>query len=57
MRTKVFDCVKMKRRGAEIVRKQLEGKSLKQQLEYWKQGTDELKELQRKSRKRNKKRL
>ena len=49
---KTFDCVQMKRRGAELVRKQLEGKSLKQQLEFWKKGTCQLKELQKKSRKK-----
>jgi hypothetical protein len=37
----------MKRHGAELVRKQLEGKSLEQQLEYWQKGTDELKKLQK----------
>jgi hypothetical protein len=52
MKTKTFDCVKMKRKGAELVRKQLEGKSFKQQLEYWKKGTIQLKEHQRKSRKK-----
>jgi hypothetical protein len=40
----------MKRRGAELVRKQLEGKSFKQQLEFWQKGTDQLKELQRQER-------
>jgi hypothetical protein len=43
----------MKRQGAELVRKQLEGKSLKQQLEYWKKGTEQLKEIKRKSKKKN----
>ncbi len=47
MKTKTFDCVEMKRRGAELVRKQLEGKSRAQQLEYWQKGTDELKKLQK----------
>jgi hypothetical protein len=37
----------MKRRGAELVYKQLVGKSFEQQLEYWQKGTDQLKELQR----------
>ncbi|GAF68589.1 unnamed protein product [marine sediment metagenome] len=46
MKTKTFDCVEMKRRGAELVRKQLEGKSLKQQLEYWQKGTEALRQLQ-----------
>lgn len=47
MKTKTFDCVQMKRQGSELVRKQLEGKSLEQQLEYWQKGTYELKKLQR----------
>ena len=46
MRTKAFDCVEMKRQGAELVRKQLEGKSFEEQLEYWRRGTEELKKLQ-----------
>ena len=50
MRTKAFDCVEMKRRGAELVRKQLEGKSFEQQLEYWQKGTEDLKKLQTQAR-------
>ena len=46
MKTKTFDCVQMKRRGAELVRKQLEEKSLEQQLEYWQKGTEALRKLQ-----------
>jgi hypothetical protein len=53
MKTKTFDCVEMKRRGAELVQKKLEGKAHAQKLDYWKKGTDELKKLQR--RKGNKK--
>ena len=53
MKTKTFDCVNMKRQGAEQVMKQLEGMSLQEQLEYWKRGTEELKELQKKLRKAN----
>ena len=49
--TKTFDCVEMKRRGGELVRKQLEGKSFEQQLEYWQKGTEELKRLQAQGRK------
>ena len=52
MKTKTFDCVQMKRRGAEWVRKQLEGKSFAQQLEYWRKGTEDLKGLQRQVRKK-----
>lgn len=50
MKTKTFDCVQMKRRGAELVRKRLEGKTFKQQLEYWKKGTHQLRQLQSKAR-------
>ena len=46
MKTKTFDCIEMKRRGAESVQKQLEGKSPAQKLEYWQKGTNELKKLQ-----------
>jgi exonuclease VII small subunit len=51
MKTKTFDCVRMKRKGAERVLKQLEGKSLQEQLEYWQKGTEDLKRLQRKLKK------
>jgi hypothetical protein len=46
MKTKTFDCVRMKREGAERVMKQLEGKSLQEQLEYWQKGTEDLKKHQ-----------
>jgi len=50
MKIKTFDCVQMKRRGADWVRKQLDGKSLKQQLAYWRKGTEDLKKLQQQAR-------
>jgi len=53
MKTKTFDCVQMKRRGAELVHKQLEGKSFEQQLEYWQKGTEELKVLQQRLKNRS----
>lgn len=46
MKTKTFDCVRMKRQGAEQVMKRLEGKTLQEQLEYWQKGTEELKRHQ-----------
>jgi hypothetical protein len=46
MKTKSFDCVQMKRRGAELVQKHLKGKSLDQKLACWQKGTEELKKLQ-----------
>lgn len=47
MKTKTFDCVEMKRRGAEKVQKQLEGKTFEEKLAYWKKGTKELRKLQK----------
>ena len=52
MKTKIFDCVRMKRQGAEQVMKQLEGKSLQEQLEYWQKGTEDLKRRQQKLKKK-----
>jgi len=52
MKTKTFDCVRMKRQGAERVMKQLEGKSSRS-IEYWQKGTDDLKRLQEKLKKTN----
>jgi hypothetical protein len=52
MKTKTFDCVDMKRRGAERVRKRLEGKTLEEQVKYWASGTKELLKLQKKVRRR-----
>jgi len=46
MRTKTFDCVAMKRIGAEKVMSNLRGKNVQEQLDYWTQGTKELKEQQ-----------
>ena len=53
MTSKTFDCIEMKRRGAESVRKRLEGKSPAQKLEYWRKGTDELKKLQKQKQGKN----
>jgi hypothetical protein len=35
MKTKTFDCVEMKRRGAEAVRKRTAGMTPEQEIEYW----------------------
>jgi hypothetical protein len=37
----------MKRRGAEKVQKQLKGKTFEEKLTYWKNGTKELRKLQK----------
>jgi hypothetical protein len=41
-RKKFFDCVEMKRRGAEAVHKQLRGRDNEQQIAYWRARTAEL---------------
>ncbi|MBN2209976.1 MAG: hypothetical protein JW709_01155 [Sedimentisphaerales bacterium] len=47
MKTKTFDCVEMKRRGAASVQKKLENKSYDQILAFWRKGTNDLKILQK----------
>ena len=48
MRTKAktFDCVEMKRRGADLVQKRIAGLSPEQELEYWRERTAELRRRQ-----------
>ncbi|MDD2715414.1 MAG: hypothetical protein PHW04_05915 [Candidatus Wallbacteria bacterium] len=46
---KDFDCVQLKRRGAEMVWKKIKDMSIDEQLLFWKKGTDELRMLQKKS--------
>ena len=41
-----FNCVEMKRKGAELVRQKLAGKTFEEQLQFWRQGTEELIKLQ-----------
>ncbi|OWY71601.1 hypothetical protein B7486_07910 [cyanobacterium TDX16] len=41
--TKRFDCVEMKRRAQEQIRKDLEGKSREEEIEYFRRGSDEFK--------------
>lgn len=49
-RRKNFDCIAMKRRGAEKVRRETEGMSREDELAYWTRGTAELLEEQKKRR-------
>lgn len=51
MKPKTFDCIRMKRRGAEQITKRLEGKSLQEQLEYWQKGTEDIKKFQQRLKK------
>ncbi|GMV90952.1 MAG: hypothetical protein AMXMBFR82_07300 [Candidatus Hydrogenedentota bacterium] len=39
---KTFDCVQMKRKGAERVRRETAGMSRDEVLAYWQRGTEEL---------------
>jgi len=41
MKTKTFDCVEMKRRGAELLRQRLDGMTLEQEVEFWRQRSEE----------------
>ena len=46
MMTKKFDCVEMKRRGAEQVRLRLAGMTLEQEIEYWRQRSGQFRQDQ-----------
>jgi hypothetical protein len=46
MKTKTFDCVEMKRKGAELVQQRLAGMTRQQQLEYWRGQTELLRQRQ-----------
>ena len=42
MKNKSFDCVEMKRKGAEVIYQKVASLSIEQQLEYWRKGNDSL---------------
>jgi len=42
---KTFDCVEMMHKGAERVRRQVEGLTLEEELAYWRQQTEALRQL------------
>lgn len=44
MKKKAFDCVEMKRRGAEKVQEQTKGMSAAEELAFWRLRTDALRE-------------
>lgn len=46
MKTKTFDCVAMKRRGAEMVQEELAELTPEEELAYWQSGTEELRQRQ-----------
>jgi hypothetical protein len=41
MKTKTFDCVEMKRKGALRVHESLKGMTVEQQIEYWRQRSEQ----------------
>jgi len=44
MKTKTFDCVDMKRRGAERIYEQVKDMTLEEELAYWRQRTLEFRQ-------------
>jgi len=48
MKKKDFDCVEMKRRGAEKVREQTQNMTPEQELEFWRRKTVALRSRQQK---------
>jgi len=42
MKTRTFDCVAMKRRGAERIYRELKDKTVEEQVEYWRARSREL---------------
>lgn len=49
------ECVLLKRRGAEHIRQLIEGKSVQEQLEFWRHRTDAMQKRQKKSQSQKKK--
>ncbi len=45
-KTKRFDCVDMKHRGAELVFRDIANLSHDEELKYWRDGTEELRKRQ-----------
>ncbi len=43
---KRFDCVEMKHKAAERIRKELEGKSTEERLAYWREAAERQRKLQ-----------
>ncbi len=47
MKTKTFDCVEMKRRGAEEIYELVKDMTVEEEVEFWRQKTEELRKLQK----------
>jgi hypothetical protein len=50
MKTKTFDCVEMKRQGAELLRQRLSGLTPEQEIEYWRQRSEQFEREQQRLR-------
>ncbi len=46
MKTKTFDCIDMKRRGAEQVHERLKDMTVQQRMAYWREQTEQLRQRQ-----------
>jgi hypothetical protein len=46
MKTKTFDCVETMHRGAEEVRKETENMSFEEQVNFWREQSELLKQMQ-----------
>lgn len=44
MKTKTFDCVEMKRKGAERIYQLVKDMTPAEELEFWRRGTEKLRE-------------
>jgi hypothetical protein len=47
MKPKTFDCVEMKQRGAALVQEKTAGMTPEQELEFWREQTEVLRQQQR----------
>jgi hypothetical protein len=47
MKTKTFDCVEMKRRGAALVQEKVAGMTREQELQFWREQTELLRQQQK----------
>jgi hypothetical protein len=50
MKTKTFDCVEMKQRGAEQVQQELMDMTPEEEIAFWQKGTEELRQKQQQTR-------
>jgi hypothetical protein len=49
MKAKTFDCVEMMHRGAEEIRKKIRGVTKEEQIEFWRERSEQLRRRQSKA--------